>query len=553
MKQIFFFCTSLLLTMFCVAADVEGIDEKLQQFDKAQGGAAVNIANQLMRQFSKNELTEQLIQFASPAPLDSLRQQVWYWAGEHYYALAKYPQAITYAQKALPLFAQGTQADCLNLLALSCFRMSDYENAAKYAKECYRLDELTGDPDIMSSSLNTLAGIYIGANQPKEAEKYILKALELAKQANNPARQAVLHGMASEVYHAQGKDDKALEQIDIACDLEKSMGRNDKLNVRLTQKASVLLGLHRWKEAEQILAGVIPALQKLGDKHSLGIACNKMGMALLSQDRDREAVTYYRQAAAIFSEMGDLGNELHSHRGLYEALWTINPDSAKIELDRFDLLKDSLYSVATAESLAKFNAEFDNEWLQHENESLSGANRRNIIIGLSLMVLLLLAAWALISRLRRRHQQQMQALIREIDLLREVNQPVQTQVTMDEYQPVEPSEETDTPSDEDRSFLMQVIEAVYDGMPKGEFSVDTIASKVNMSVSTLRRRLLSAAGKSPKAYIQAIQMERAIQLLDEQDLTVAQIANLCGFSETSNFSHTFKRVYGCTPSQYRNK
>ena len=191
--------------------------------------------------------------------------------------------------------------------------------------------------------------------------------------------------------------------------------------------------------------------------------------------------------------------------------------------------------------------------LQHENESLSGANRRNIIIGLSLMVLLLLAAWALISRLRRRHQQQMQALIREIDLLREVNQPVQTQVTMDEYQPVEPSEETDTPSDEDRSFLMQVIEAVYDGMPKGEFSVDTIASKVNMSVSTLRRRLLSAAGKSPKAYIQAIQMERAIQLLDEQDLTVAQIANLCGFSETSNFSHTFKRVYGCTPSQYRNK
>lgn len=46
-------------------------------------------------------------------------------------------------------------------------------------------------------------------------------------------------------------------------------------------------------------------------------------------------------------------------------------------------------------------------------------------------------------------------------------------------------------------------------------------------------------------------MERAVQLLDEPELTVSEIANRCGFSETSNFSHTFKRVYGCTPTQYR--
>ena len=88
-------------------------------------------------------------------------------------------------------------------------------------------------------------------------------------------------------------------------------------------------------------------------------------------------------------------------------------------------------------------------------------------------------------------------------------------------------------------------------MPRGEFGVETIASQVNMSVSTFRRRLLAVTGKSPKAYIQAIQMERAIQLLDDPNQPVAQIAQLCGFSETSNFSHTFKRVYGCTPTQYR--
>ena len=37
-----------------------------------------------------------------------------------------------------------------------------------------------------------------------------------------------------------------------------------------------------------------------------------------------------------------------------------------------------------------------------------------------------------------------------------------------------------------------------------------------MSVSTFRRRLLGTAGESPKAYISAIQMERATTLLTEK-------------------------------------
>ena len=73
------------------------------------------------------------------------------------------------------------QADCLNLLAIINIRLSDYQEAARYAKDCYALDEKTGDPDIMSSSLNTLAAIYMGANQPKEAEQYVLKGIEKAR------------------------------------------------------------------------------------------------------------------------------------------------------------------------------------------------------------------------------------------------------------------------------------------------------------------------------------------------------------------------------------
>ena len=554
MKIILLIWAYVMGTVTMIAADAGQMTAWLQQFDKEQGGAAVTVANQVMRAVNDDELTDQLIQFASTTPIDSLRQQVWYWAAEWFYDRQQYDLAEEYGLKVLPLLSEGSdiKADCLNLLGLAYMRMGDFKRAAQYAKQCLEIDMRSGDDDRISSSMNTLAGIYMAAYQPHEAEKYILQALQHADKANNPPRKAVLLGMASEIYHTLAQDDKAVDYAQQAFAIDSTLQR-PQAYIRLSQKASALLGLHRYREAENILRRVIPEFERMGDAHAQAIALNRLGMSLLCQERQREAIPCYRQAAGLFSQMGDLYNEIHSHRGLYESYWKLNPDSAKYYLDRFDLLKDSLYTHATAEALSRYNAEFDNDQLKQENASLSSANRRNIIIGATLIVILLLATWWLINHLRRRWQQQMQALIREVERLREANRPADAQAVADAQQPDAATQVTDIPSEDDRAFLMRVIEAVYDGMPRGDFSVETVASQVNMSVSTFRRRLLAVSGKSPKAYIQAIQMERAIQLLDDPEQPVAQIAQLCGFSETSNFSHTFKRIYGCTPTQYRSK
>ena len=109
-------------------------------------------------------------------------------------------------------------------------------------------------------------------------------------------------------------------------------------------------------------------------------------------------------------------------------------------------------------------------------------------------------------------------------------------------------------SDEDRLFLMRVIEVTNEGFADRQWSVETIASKLNMSVQTFRRRLMSAAGESPKAFISAIQMEKAGNLLTESpDMPIVDVALKCGFDEASSFTHTFKRIYGITPSQYRER
>ena len=99
---------------------------------------------------------------------------------------------------------------------------------------------------------------------------------------------------------------------------------------------------------------------------------------------------------------------------------------------------------------------------------------------------------------------------------------------------------------------MSVIETVNEGFSDRQWSVEVVASKLNMSVQTFRRRLMGATGETPKAFISAIQMEKAGKLLAEHpEMPIVDVAFKCGFDEASSFTHTFKRIYGITPTQYR--
>ena len=248
---------ALLMSVCAMAQDVESA---LAKFDKQTNVAAANL---FFSELLKAEFVDEETVFPDETPADSLKQQVWYWAGEWMYDQQQYEQAEAYALKALPLCHVGNdfKADCLNLLGLIYVRMGDVKNAANYAKQCLEIDMKSGDDDRISSSMNTVAGIYMAGYQAKEAEQYILGALEHANKVDNPARKAVLLGMASEIYHTLGQDEKALTYAEQAIETEEKLGRSPKLMIRLSQKGSALLGLHRYKEAEDIYRQVVPEMK----------------------------------------------------------------------------------------------------------------------------------------------------------------------------------------------------------------------------------------------------------------------------------------------------
>lgn len=519
------------------AADVLTVDSLLQRYASSPALLQPRVANQLMKIFHDEEIMDELLTFGEHSHPDSVSQQVYYWAAEFFYAYQDYERCEYYGKKAEPLcVGSEVEPDQLNLMSLVYLRMSKYNQAADYAKRCYKLDEKSGDPDLMSSSLNTLAGIYIGANQPKEAEQYILKGIEMARKADNPARMAVLQGMASEVYHALGQDAEALKYINEACELERQLGRQDKLAVRTTQRASVLIGLHHYEEAERDLGDAITFMRTTPDRHSLGIALNKMGMAILQQYREQDALPYFQEAADIFMEMGDLGNEMHSRRGLYECLRKTDSDAAHCEIERFDLLKDSLYSHATAESLARFNAEFGADWLKRENSE----QRRQmwIIAGCCLLLAVLLAVgvWFYMHRRQRMRENALQVIIEQL-----------------RSNPTSVSDVEGRVNENDRNLLNQIVDYIKSQMSQGNLSIESLARQMCISRGQLNRRVKAITGVTTQQFALQVRLEHARMLLQEHpEMTIAEVGYQCGFEDATSFSRAFRRSFGQSPKSYKN-
>ncbi len=528
-----------IVILLCIAggASADDADRLIADFDRK---ADVASANKFFEFLDRREFTDSKIVFSNAVPADSLRQQTWYWAAEWYYDCQNYSLARDYAKRALPLMRWPNldKSYCLNLLGIIHVRLGDFKTAVEYAKRCVDIDIRLNDPDRVSSSLNTLAGAYMAANQPQDAERYILRGLEYAERAGNPSRKAVLLGMASEIYYKLGDYSKSVDYADRAYRLDSIGGREAKMAVRLSQKGTALVGLKKYAEAEQVLLKAIAGLRASGNVHSLAIDLNQLGFLMLRQDREREAVGYFSQAASLFGKMGDLYNLVNSHKGLYESYWSINPDSARIELEHFNALRDSLYSTATADALARYKTEFDTDRLREEVEQIHSARHRDIVVGVCVLAVVVLVAVAIHRRRMRRYRAEMLALIRDVESLYGTPEPEEA-----------PTEAAENP------FERMVVDVVRQGLASGDdISVSAIASRLNLGEQTFRRRFVAETGKQPKTFVTAIQMEMAARLLaSDTTVPVAEVARACGFDDASAFSHAFKKAYSCSPTQFRQK
>lgn len=85
------------------------------------------------------------------------------------------------------------------------------------------------------------------------------------------------------------------------------------------------------------------------------------------------------------------------------------------------------------------------------------------------------------------------------------------------------------------------------------YTLEALAKEYHISPSALSHRFKAVTGTSVMGYLLSCRMAAAKSYLSRSTLDIGQIVERCGFSDNSNFSRTFKKLSGLSPTDFRNK
>jgi AraC family transcriptional regulator of arabinose operon len=100
---------------------------------------------------------------------------------------------------------------------------------------------------------------------------------------------------------------------------------------------------------------------------------------------------------------------------------------------------------------------------------------------------------------------------------------------------------------------IQIIIALMERETSTSPDMSGIARQVNLSPSRLRHLFKKETGKTPAQFLKSLRLRQAALLLSTTFLSVKEISNRVGITNTSHFVREFKKVYGVAPTTYRNR
>lgn len=113
---------------------------------------------------------------------------------------------------------------------------------------------------------------------------------------------------------------------------------------------------------------------------------------------------------------------------------------------------------------------------------------------------------------------------------------------------IEPEKIALNPLDEE--LLKKAVEVMQKHLDDVEFTTDEFAREMCMSRSNLHLKMKALTGESTNEFIRKIRFNHACRLLKEGRYTVAEISTMVGYNTPSYFTTSFKKYFGCLPSEY---
>ncbi len=105
----------------------------------------------------------------------------------------------------------------------------------------------------------------------------------------------------------------------------------------------------------------------------------------------------------------------------------------------------------------------------------------------------------------------------------------------------------------DQMLLDKASKVLIENLSDSKFNIESLASAMNMSRSTLSRKIKLITGKTAFDFIKQIKMHEACRLLENKTATINDVMITVGYNDYKSFTNSFKSIYGISPGEYQKK
>lgn len=105
--------------------------------------------------------------------------------------------------------------------------------------------------------------------------------------------------------------------------------------------------------------------------------------------------------------------------------------------------------------------------------------------------------------------------------------------------------------DADEKFIKQVIGIIEAHIAEVNFNINDLCKEIGISRMQLYRKLKASISMSANELIRHVRLQRAAQLIKKEQLSIAEITYMVGFTDLQYFRSCFKKQFGVNPSEYQ--
>ena len=102
--------------------------------------------------------------------------------------------------------------------------------------------------------------------------------------------------------------------------------------------------------------------------------------------------------------------------------------------------------------------------------------------------------------------------------------------------------------DREKALILRILARIEQHV---QITLSELADEMDMDISTLSRMVRRHTGCTFTELLHTARFNRAVVLLRDTDLSVADIAAAVGYENAGFFYRRFSELYGCTPAAYR--